>query len=247
MPYRRLPNTDKARVRAIKTALKRVEETKSESSPLIPFPLFQKGKMALDQFHRDLTRLNQAQKQQVDRSKELAKRLEKAKLYIIHYLRVFNMSVERGEHKEEEREFFGLPKNLKSIPPLTNDTKTIELGKRLIDGDIERQRAGGVPIYSPSMALVKANYEAYIEARRSQNLLKETTNRNREIVDNRRREIDNIIIEFWDIIEKGSTAPNGVLDREKAKKYGVVYFFRAAEKKTIESLNNNIQRNFPPP
>src|SRR5674476_120493 len=95
MPYRRLPNTDSARLRALKKAL-------DISKNIPPFRLafsmktLVKLQGILPVFenaisHQRQTLINQAEK--VKTNQEAAR---KARIYITHFLRVMNMAIARG-------------------------------------------------------------------------------------------------------------------------------------------------------
>ncbi|MFW5916288.1 MAG: hypothetical protein ACOCTM_02315, partial [Bacteroidota bacterium] len=89
MPYRRLPNTDKSRLRALKAAHEKGRE-------LPPFKLafsqetLQRLSSFLPKYEKGLTEYQNAYKMQRDNSKEYNNKLKKAKMYISHFIQVVN-------------------------------------------------------------------------------------------------------------------------------------------------------------
>ena len=95
MPYRRLPNTDLARLRALRIAYEKGKE-------LPPFNLafsqatFQKVLSNLHLFEKTVQESRQAFNIQVEKSKDYARLLKKTKLYMSHFIQVINMAIVEG-------------------------------------------------------------------------------------------------------------------------------------------------------
>ena len=89
MPYRRLPNTDVARLRAIEAGLelgKRTAITKLAFSQ----QTLEKLQTFYPHFLGAIRQLNISKQNQFDRSKEYGEIFRKAKLYLSHFLQVVN-------------------------------------------------------------------------------------------------------------------------------------------------------------
>src|SRR5665648_518860 len=134
MPYRRLPNTDVARLRAIEAGLeigKRTAATKLAFS--------QQTLDNLQTFYPyllgSIRQLNISRQNQFDRSKEYGEFFRKAKLYLSHFLQVVNFAIARGEMKPEIIEFYGLKMNSKATPPLNLEAHIMTWGERIIEGE----------------------------------------------------------------------------------------------------------------
>jgi hypothetical protein len=98
MPYRRLPNTDKARIRSLATAVDKMKNSYYYAPVLSP-ELFNRAEKKLQQFREVVDRYLAAQKRQVSNSKSdiYQTRLKNARMYVSHFLTVFNLCVKRGE------------------------------------------------------------------------------------------------------------------------------------------------------
>ncbi len=241
MPYRRLPNTDVARLRAIEAGLdlgKRIAYTKLAFSQ----QTLEKLQTFYPHFLGAIRQLNASKQNQFDRSKEYGEIFRKSKLYLSHFLQVVNFAILRGEMKPEVIEFYGLKVNSKATPPLNLEAHVLSWGEQIIEGEQKRVMKGGSPIYSPSIALVKVHYEEFKEAYRQQKLLQNITNRASVRVAELREHADEMIQQMWNEVENSMLHMSDEERREKASEYGIVYVYRASEQKKmeIESLQQSI-------
>ncbi|MDX9696875.1 MAG: hypothetical protein RBT49_13880, partial [Bacteroidales bacterium] len=96
MPYRRLPNTDSSRLKAIKIAY-------AKGKAIIPMELafkqgtFQRVLSFLPKLEKVIAEHKTTYDIQVKNNKEYLKKLKKAKLYVSHFIQVVNMAIVRGE------------------------------------------------------------------------------------------------------------------------------------------------------
>jgi hypothetical protein len=235
MPYRRLPNTDSSRVRALKAALNM--STKINRYELaFSFLLQQRLETFLPHYELAIRNQRQALSQQSSRSKDYNEKLRKAKLYVSHFIQVLNFTIIRGELKPEAREFYGLKQTSKSTPSLLKDLKVIEWGEKLIKGEQERTRMGGNPIYSPSIALVRVNCENFKQAYNNQKTLQNNTQRFTDKVAEFRSQADELILSIWNEIEAKFSELSDEEKRAKCSEYGVVYIWRKGEKERLQRL-----------
>ena len=106
MPYRRLPNTDAARIRALKAALKKGQYLEIDTIAY-PFALKQKIEFFLPKFEVAITNSKLAKEKQFDNSQKFSEYTKKARLYISHFIQVLNFCIARGELKPSARLWFG--------------------------------------------------------------------------------------------------------------------------------------------
>ena len=239
MPYRRLPNTDTARIKAMRIALEKGKK-------LPPHKLAFSSKMViklekfLPQFEHNLQLYRQSLASQNKKSKDYAEILRKARVYLTHFIRVMNMAIFRGDLPSEIRAHYGLATDESTVPSLNTENELIEWGRRVIEGEEFRIIKGGSPITNPTIAVVKVRFENFIEAWNYQNnFIKKAfdyTGKNSTL----RKEADEIIPKLWDEVE----AAHNALPEERKKilneEYGLVYFSRKGEQdKTADSLNNS--------
>lgn len=235
MPYRRLPNTDSARLRAMQKALKM-----SEGVP--PFKLtfsvstHQHIKFFYPEFLQAVHYQKETLDRQTDKNKIHLESLRKARLYISHFIQVLNFAISRGELKDDTRSFFGLKEYSKKLPNLNSEKDVIEWGQKLIQGEQERLSKGLAPITNPTIARVKVFYEDYIRAHKSQKHLQETHNKALHKIAELREKADDIIVKLWNEIEENFAEYPADEKRIQAEKYGVVYVYRKNEKLSFHNL-----------
>ena len=236
MPYRRLPNTDVARLRAIEAGLELGKRTALNKLAFSQQTL-EKLQIFYPHFLGSIRQLNISKQNQFDRSKEYGEIFRKAKLYLSHFLQVVNFAIARGEMKPEVIEFYGLKMNSKAAPPLNLEAHILTWGERIIDGEQKRVMKGGSPIYSPSIALVKVHYEEFVDAYRHQKMLQNITNRASMKVAELREQADQLIQQMWNEVENSMIHLSDDEKREKASEYGIVYVYRSSEQKKMEVEN----------
>jgi hypothetical protein len=228
MPYRRLPNTDLARLRALRIAFEKGRE-------LPPFRLafsqttFQKVQSNLHIFESAVQESRQAFNIQVEKSKEYNRLLKKLKLYMSHFIQVINMAIARGELLASDRDYFGFGRNQSKVPLFSTENEVIEWGEKLILGETLRLKKGLNPITNPTMAVLKVRYEKYIEAYKYQKTLQKNLQRSQKKLIDIRKVIDGIITSVWNEVEDHYGDQADELKRNNAKIYGVVYFYRKNE------------------
>jgi hypothetical protein len=228
MPYRRLPNTDSARCRALLKAYQKGKETP-------PFKLaftqstYQKIVSFLPLYEKTIKQVQSAYSVQAVRSREYHKLMKKAKLYISHFIQVVNMAIQRGELPASIREYYSLNGNSNKLPPLTTEEDIIRWGKALIDGEAARILKGQSPVTNPTIAVVKVWYEQFLEALMEQKNLQQSNSRIHSSLSELRPKADDIIISVWNEVETSFKDLPDQLKREKAEEYGLVYIFRKNE------------------
>jgi len=228
MPYRRLPNTDLARIRAMRTAL----ETGKEIPPF-KMAFSQKNLVRLHGFLPTFEHTIGLQKQtinsQSDKSKDFQDISRKARLYVSHFLRVMNMAVLRGELPPETRTYFGVPLEDQTVPALASDNELISWGKRIIDGEGFRKRKGLTPISNPSIAVVKVWYDKFLDSHRFHKTLGKKSSEYAVKTAELRKEADELIVSIWNEVETTLADLPEAKKRTEAEKYGLVYVFRKNE------------------
>ncbi len=233
MPYRRLPNTDKARLKALKTAL-------SKGKELPPFKLAfsqksnQRLQCFLDSYQNAIHVYKQTYMEQTKKNKQYSATMKKARIYLSHFIQVVNMAILRGDLSPDTRKHYGLTADDNRTPPLNSEVELIQWGEKLIRGEAERIMNGCSPITNPTIALVRVRYENFLDAHHHQKTLKKNTARTLEKISDMRSEADDIILQIWNEVEESFKDLPDDLRREKAKEYGLVYIYRKNE---INSLN----------
>jgi hypothetical protein len=235
MPYRRLPNTDVARLRALKIAYLKGKE-------MPPFKLaftqhsFTKAQAFMPLFEHALLLHKNAFAIQVNKSREYANALKKAKLYISHFVQVLNMAILRGEMPASVRSFYGMEEDDARVPALNTEQEVIKWGEVLIKGEADRIRKGMTPVTNPTIAIVRVRYEDFLDSYNYQKTLQKTNNRTLGELSKLRDDADELIAKIWNEVEATFGDLPDELKRERSKEYGLVYVFRKNEIKDIHIL-----------
>jgi len=229
MPYRRLPNTDLARIKALKEPL-------FQGNHLSPNDLAFSQKKYLDlksfipHFEQSIQQYKQNKERQAIIGKQLAEQFRIARLYVSHFFQVINLCILRGELKPEIRKYYGINDTKKSIPKIGTEQQLIMWGKLLISGEEARMLNGATRIYNPSLAMVKVKYEKFCEVYNTHKDLLSTNQKLQEKVNDLRSYADKLIVEIWNDVEiKFENLPPQER-REQCRKYGLIYFFRTTER-----------------
>lgn len=231
MPYRRLPKTDKARLKALKTLLEN-NDIYTVRDRFIDWKDINDARTAHD---RLLTAVHQyeADKTAQGRGRSRIDQLQhNAYVYVSHFMQVLKMCVERGEIRRHSLELYSLPKDISMLPQIQSPTPLIEWGRRMVEGEKQRIKQGGRPIYNPTIGMVSTHLDIFIEAYTKQRQLQQRTRDMERRLKDLRPDIDSLIERIWNQVEQHFMGDR-VIDRvEECEKYGVKYYYRRKEKKT---------------
>lgn len=241
MPYRRLPNTDLARIRALECAIEK-EQQYGVKELAVTYKVINEAKSFLNRFKKAQLIYQQCFNEQVKASKKYQGQMKMARLYISHFIQVLNMSVIRREFKKEVKFLYGLDPDNQSVPDLSAETALVEWGEKIISGENERIKKGGVPIYNPTIAKVSVHYEIFKEAYFNQKNFQQSTNRNLEQLAGMRDEADALILEIWNQVEEKFKDLPSQAKMERCMDYGVIYYFRKKEKELLRQAR--LQQKF---
>lgn len=230
MPYRRLPNTDKSRLRALRKAIE-IANAEFSTSPVVSYPTIVDAKRFLGVFEHQLSMYQQTLENQVTANKHYQTVLGNARMYISHFIQVFNMCVIRGEIKADHKESYHLAIDTNTVPDLSSEAAIEMWGKNIIDGENTRTRQGGVPVYNPNIAKVQVHYEIFKQYKDTQKIHQNTTMRNWNELVKLREEADKIILNIWNQVEDAFKDEIPYFKVKKCKEFGVVYYYRRNEKR----------------
>jgi hypothetical protein len=238
MPYRRLPTTDKARTRALEAALERVA--------------FKNGKVALSaktieelqtvksKFENLLKHYEMNIKIQAEKNHEYKAAMDKARMYVSHFIQVLYLTSERGEINGGIK-YYGLGEYDGKVPPLNSEEEILHWGKIVVEGEQKRIQSGGSAIYNPSIALVRIKVEAFKDTAIFQQNLKKNTTRTYNAMQELRKTTNDFISKMWSEIEENIITDNPKIKRQVAQEYGIVYIFRRKEKRKL--TDKELQRD----
>jgi len=239
MPYRRLPNTDAARIKAMKIALEKGKELPPNRLAYSSKTIVHLTKF-LPQFEHHLQLYRQVLASQNKKSRDYNETVRKARIYLTHFIRVMNMAIFRGELPAETRAFYGLATNESTVPSLNTENELMSWGRRIIEGEEFRIKKGGSPITNPTIAVVKVRFENFIEAWTFHNTLAKRTEEYSGKNTGLRKEADELILKLWNEIEDSHSSLSEDVRKTLSEEYGLVYFYRKGE---LEKVNSDIPQD----
>jgi hypothetical protein len=227
MPYRRLPNTDQARIRALKAAVDSSVRGGIFTN-VLTHNTYHRAKELLERFSREVAvyKLCVAEQSPKKGNESYEAALKKARMYVSHFIQVLSMCIMRGEVARSKRPYYGLPENEDTVPNLFSEASVLEWGQKIIAGEQRRQGEGGVPIYNPTMGRVSVAFELFKEMYDRRHLLQTRTAEALANISNMRYEVDELIFEVWGEVEKSFASLSGDARIKKCAEYGVIYYYR---------------------
>jgi hypothetical protein len=240
MPYRRLPNTDTARIKAMKTALEKGKELPPNKLAFSSKSIVRLQKF-LPQFEHNCQLYRQALASQNKKSREYSDTLKKARIYLTHFIRVMNMAIFRGDLPKETRAFYGLTTDESTVPSFNTENEMMSWGRRIIEGEEFRIKKGGSPITNPTIAVVKVRFENFIESWTYHNTLAKKTSDYTEKNLILRKEADELILQLWNEIENTHSNLPEDIRKTRSEEYGLVYFYRKSELDKVNVIETQAQ------
>lgn len=231
MPYRRLPTTDKARIRALEAAIQKTNSAMGKKIA-ISYRTIEELFSIKSKFENLLKLYEQNLKIQSEKNLDYKAAMEKARMYVSHFIQVLYLTSERGEINGGIK-YYGLQDFAGKVPPLNTEEEILFWGNKMVVGEQKRIREGGSAIYNPSIALVKIKLEEFHDAAMYQQNLKRNTARTYEKMQEMRKSVNEFISRMWNEIEENIKTDIPKHKRQIAQEYGIVYVFRRKEKKTI--------------
>jgi len=230
MPYRRLPNTDKARIRAMQIALNGYNNAKNGKDVLF-LDTVRKLNSILVEFTNKVDAYNSAFAFQIKNQKKHKIFFYNCKLYVSHFIQVMNFAILRGELDKSIKKYYQLKVNSSNLPALNSEKQLILWGQRIIKGELIRINNGEKPIENPSLHNLNLSYEKFTNSINYQKELQNLTRAAQNSLVNIRPDIDLLIKNLWDEIETFFEKYPPLIRREKAKLFGINYIYRKNEER----------------
>lgn len=246
MPYRRLPRTDAARQASLQKAIDASNES-HYSERVLSYKTLSEAQRMLGTFTTLLTQYKQNVDSRVVSNKPYKRHVNNARMYISHFIQVLDMCVIRGEIKAEKKALYQLSTTNHVVPDLTTEEDLLKWGKNIIQGENERIRQGGIPIYNPPITKVQVYYDIFKEHQITQSLHKKSVNRTYADIDELRKQADAIILDIWNQVE-AYFADRLPYDRlQNCERYGMKFYYRTGQKRitpdTDKRINDDRSRN----
>jgi len=238
MPYRRLPNTDSARLKSLKFAHEKGKDLPPFKLAFSPNSL-RRIQSTLPVFEHAIIEHKNSLNIQAEKNKEYQKRLKKVRLYISHFIQVVNMAISRGDLVPDTRSYFGLDDEGKKVPSLSTEEEVISWGQRLIEGEQKRRNKGLSPITNPTVAVLNVHFDKFMEYHNYQKSLKRRSVHAQEALNEKRSQVDGVIQQIWNEVENTFNDLPEEMRREKSSEYGLVYVFRKNELNNVNLFQSS--------
>lgn len=242
MPYRRLPNTDQARLTALQTAVQRASEA-DFTEQAINYRTLSETQTFLLQFENSMRRYHENFTTRVNTNKQYRHMVANARMYISHFIQVLNLAVVRGEIKRSQKELYKLDPDTNILPDLSSEEDLLVWGQNIIDGEQSRTAMGGFPIYNPAISKVKVHYDIFKEHQYNQQIHQQSTSRMTEDFGVMRAKADALIVELWNQIEDFYKKELPYARLRKCQNYGVVYYYRTGEEQLTPEMDRRLKQN----
>ena len=228
MPYRRLPKTDAARLRALKTLLDN-NDIYVVRNRFLDWKTLNRAQPAYDRLLTANEQFRVSSQAQTRHTAKLERLQRNATIYVSHFVQVLLMSVERGETKRQLLPLYGLEEDATTVPNIKTLDRLVEWGEKIVEGEKERIKKGGRPIYNPSIGMVSTHLDIFREAYEQQRRLQKRTQKVVDDLQSIRPEVDEILLDLWNQIEKHFENEPPEVRFAECRKFGVVYYYRRHE------------------
>ncbi len=242
MPYRRLPNTDQARLSALQLAVQSAAEA-DYNAQVLDYKTVQEAQRFLTQFEIMVMQYHDNFKSKVSANKQYSMGVKRARMYLSHFIQVLNMAVIRGEIKKDLKTLYGLDPHNHNVPDLTTEEDVLFWGEKIIEGENKRIAQGGFPIYNPAINKVKVYYDIFKEQQQSHSFHKKNTFRAYENVEQLRAQADALIVDIWNKIESYYKNELPYKRLCLCKHYGVIYYYRSGEKRLTPETDKRLEQD----
>jgi len=233
MPYRRLPKTDTARLKALKTVLE-CNDIYTVKNRFIDWQILNDAKKMYEKLLTANQQYNMCFNAQTRNSGKIDRLQKKADMYISHFIQVLYFAMQRGEIKEVNKQLYKLKDGDYSLPNIKSYEGLLTVGKNIIEGEKARLKKGGRPIYNPTIGMVSTHYDIFKEAYEGQKRLQNRTNQAFEALKVLRPEVDKVLLDLWNQIEKHFESEPVDTRFDQCRKYGVVYYYRSREREKMK-------------
>ncbi|MBR5655413.1 MAG: hypothetical protein IKW98_01825 [Prevotella sp.] len=228
MPYRRLPKTDAARLRALKTLLDN-NDIYVVRNRFLDWKTLNRAQPAYDRLLTANEQYRVSSQAQTRHTAKLERLQRNATIYVSHFVQVLLMSVERGETKRQLLPLYGLEEDMTTVPNIKTLDRLVEWGEKIVEGEKTRIKKGGRPIYNPSIGMVSTHLDIFREAYEQQRRLQQRTQKVVADLQTIRPEVDEILLDLWNQIEKHFENEPPEVRFAECRKFGVVYYYRRHE------------------
>lgn len=222
MPVRTLVKTDEERLIALTIAKMNNDGLSETYLVLRPETVIRLNNLQ-PLFAEKMHKRNSALAQQSLSTAQLNELRARLRMYISHFIQVFNLGIQRGVYRATDRPLFNIDFTSEKLPYLKNDSSLLSYGADIIAGDAVRVAAGGAPMLNPTTAELEAVFNDFNACRIAHSHLKYAYDISQEAVAALRKSADSLILRIWNEVETYFSEDEISSKRRKASLWGVKY------------------------
>jgi hypothetical protein len=160
---------------------------------------------------------------QADTTSDVKKAMATARIFISHFIQVFNLGVTRAVYSAGQRAYFHLDVISEALPELTKESDISTWGDNIVDGDLARVAAGGAAMSNPTALQVKAAVLDFNTKNTDQSGKKDAFDTSQEDIIALVPEAEKVVKKVWDEVETFYNEETPSSMRRKSREWGVVY------------------------
>lgn len=234
MPYRKLPNSLPAVIRALKTAREEWKITASPADRAISAEQWVQLDEAnasglLNKLIKEASDVDLAQAAQAPLTSALAQAAAKTTMYVSHFHQVLDLGITRGTFAAGARSYYGRDITASTIPDLTTYDAVAEAAEKIATGEAARKSAEGtthLPMCLPSAAEVTTVAAQFAALLQQGNQAQEFTDKQRGELNALYPAAQQLAVDIYDTVEffYRKETDSGTF-RTKCARWGVVYIY----------------------
>lgn len=164
--------------------------------------------------------------------RRLAKPQKNMLVYVLHFMRVLAMSIERGEIKASTLvDCYGIDNLDETLRLLHNVDDAVRLTPQIIAGEKKRIAMGGRPIYNPTIGMVATHFDIFLDVYEQQHIMNDKADRSLAVLKALRAETDKLIIDIWNAVEAHFADLPTEARLDECRRYGLIYYYRSGERR----------------
>lgn len=233
MPYRRLPKTDAARLKALQMLIDN-NDVYTVEGRFIDRSLLAKAQKIYAELSDASDQYRLSIRTQVRYAKRIVPLQLRAMTYISHFLQVLFLAIERGEIDRKNLAFYQLDSKNMTVPYLKTAEAVMKWAPQIIEGEKKRLKSGGKPILSPPIGAVMTHFDVFKGMYDAQRQYQARSKSALDDIGKLRPETDSVILDLWNQIEQHFADLQDEERYDACRKFGVVYYYRRNEKSKIE-------------
>jgi hypothetical protein len=236
MPSLDRPNSDNTRVKLLRTAFNKAQNTPPAQLAFTPATLAELTTF-LPNFEAELQERGTALTGQTTATGQLNASRRMLHMFITHFFRVFNFAVARGQFAATDRGQYQLDVSSDSAPLLPTDADLTMWAGRIVSGEAVRVAAGGTPMAFPTAAEVAGAAANFQTIKGAQSQLKDVYNLEQEDVEGLRPAADDLIDDIIDEVLFANRKHTPASARRNAREYGLTYVPSPGETPTADDFS----------